>query len=81
MTGICLPLKSEYDIKELIRFAREMEELFCFKRDKTELNDICYGSKVVFCMDKTGHLDISGKIFGHAAEQCLEFDLQPIKPA
>ena len=63
----------EYDIKEFIRFAREMEELFCFKRDKTELNDICYGSKVVFCMDKTGHLDISGKIFGHAAEQCLEF--------
>jgi len=63
----------EYDIKEFIRFAREMEELFCFKRDKTELNDICYGSKVVFCMDRTGHLDISGKIFGHAAEHCLNF--------
>jgi len=63
----------EYDIKEFIRFVSEMGELFCFRRDKTELNDICYGSKVVFFMDKTGHLDIFGKIFGHAAEHCLEF--------
>lgn len=63
----------EYDIKEFIRFVSEMGELYYFRRDKTELNDICYGSKVVFFMDKTGHLDIFGKIFGHAAEHCLEF--------
>ena len=63
----------EYDMKEFIRFVSEMQELFRFKQNKTELNDICYGSKVVFCIDKTGHLDISGKIFGHAAKHCLEF--------
>ena len=63
----------ECDVKEFIRFVSETEELFRFKRNKTELNDICYGSKVVFCIDKTGHLDISGKIFGRAAEHCLEF--------
>ncbi len=63
----------EYDIKEFIRFANEMEALFRFERDKTELNDICYGSKVVFCMDQLGHLDISGEIYGRAAEQRLVF--------
>lgn len=63
----------EYDLTEFIRFTREMGELFSFHRNKAELNDICYGSKVVFCMDRTGHLDISGKIFGHAAEHCLNF--------
>ena len=63
----------ECDIKEFRKFVSEMEELFRFKRDKTELCDICYGSKVVFCIDKVGHLDISGDIFGQAAEQRLVF--------
>jgi len=63
----------ECDIKEFRKFVSEMEELFRFKRDKTELCDICYGSKVVFGIDKSGHLDISGDIFGQAAEQRLVF--------
>jgi len=29
--------------------------------------------KVVFCIDKSGHLDISDDIFGQAAEQRLVF--------
>ena len=71
--AFCGYASCEYDMKEFVRFVREIEEVFLFKRSKTELNDICYGSKVSFCADKIGHLEISGEIFGEAAEQRLVF--------
>ena len=71
--AFCGYASCEYDIKEFSRFVNEMEEIYSFKRSKAELNDICYGSKVVFEADKIGHLEISGEIFGEAAEQSLVF--------
>ena len=47
--AFCGYASCEYDIKEFSRFVNEMEEIYSFKRSKAELNDICYGSKVIFC--------------------------------
>ncbi|MBQ9807099.1 MAG: hypothetical protein IJW49_11430 [Clostridia bacterium] len=71
--AFCGYASCEYDIKEFIKFANEIEELFLFKRNSAMLNDMCYGGKVNFSADKTGHLEISGEIFGNAAEQRLVF--------
>jgi len=67
----CAPC--EYDIKEFRRFIDELENLYNFKMSEVLLDDICYGSKVKFLMNKTGKLEISGEIFGCAAEHSLKF--------
>lgn len=67
----CAPC--EYDIKEFRRFIDGLEDLYNFKTNEVLFDDICYGSKVKFLMNKTGKLEISGKIFGRAVEHSLEF--------
>lgn len=64
----------EYDIKNFILFAREINELYDFQRNKVELSEICYGSNVSFEMNKTGHLAIRGEIFGRAMLHTLKFE-------
>ncbi len=64
----------EYGIKECLRFADEIKELYEFHTSKVELDDIGYGRHVSFSMDNTGHLTISGKIYGNARIQSLEFE-------
>ncbi|SDY91204.1 hypothetical protein SAMN05660462_01203 [Proteiniborus ethanoligenes] len=59
----------EYNIKDFIRFVKEIRELYDFKLRQVELNDICYGSNIQFCLDKTGHITISGTIYGNAVEE------------
>lgn len=63
----------EYNIKDFIRFVKEIRELYDFKLRQVELNDICYGSNIQFCLDKTGHITISGTIYGNAMEHSLTF--------
>lgn len=63
----------EYDIKEFIRFIREIKDLYDFKIKIVELNDICYGSKIVFTVGNTGHVNIAGEIYGVATEHSLTF--------
>ena len=63
----------EYDIKEFQKFVQELLEMFDFKKQTVMLNDICYGSNVKFEADKTGHIEVSGKIFGEAMEHSLKF--------
>ena len=63
----------EYDIKEFSKFINQLEEVYFFKRSEATLSDICYGSEVLFCSDRLGHLEISGTIFGEAAIQSLTF--------
>ena len=64
----------EYDIKAFRQFVRELEEMYQFKRNTVELNDICCGSKVVFSIDKTGHITVKGNIYGEALQHSLEFE-------
>lgn len=63
----------EYDIKEFQKFLLELLEIYNFKKQVAMLNDIYYGSKVKFEADKTGHIEVSGEIFGEAMEHSLKF--------
>jgi len=63
----------EYDILNFCTFVSDLHRLFSFEIDNVLLNDICYGSHVTFSMDRTGHLEISGKVYGDARTHSLEF--------
>ena len=63
----------EYDIKEFRRFVQELSEMYEFKKQIATFNDICYGSNVKFEADKTGHITVSGEIFGKALKHSLKF--------
>lgn len=63
----------EYDIKEFRKFVQELLEMYNFKKQIVMLNDIGYGSNVKFEADKTGHIEVSGEIFGEAMEHSLKF--------
>lgn len=63
----------EYDISEFRKFAKEINELYEFKRFEVLFKDICYGSTIEFKLDKMGHLEISGEIFGMHALQSMKF--------
>ncbi len=63
----------EYDIKEFRKFVEELLEMYDFKKQIVTLNDICYGSNVKFEADKTGHIEVSGEIFGEAMKHSLKF--------
>ncbi|MBZ9688501.1 hypothetical protein G9F72_019410 [Clostridium estertheticum] len=63
----------EYNIEDFIRFVKEIKDLYDFKLRQVELNDICYGSNIQFCLDKTGHITILGTIYGKSAEHSLTF--------
>lgn len=64
----------EYDMKELIVFAIQINELYQFQRSNVKLHDICYGSWIDFEMDKLGHLTINGEIYGSAMVHSLKFE-------
>lgn len=66
----------EYDLAEFKKLAQGIHKLYDFELSAVELSDMCYGSKVKFTMDKTGHVEISGRIFGEAMEHSLEFCFQ-----
>ncbi len=63
----------ECDIKEFRKFAEEINELFELKRFEVLFKEICYGSTIKFKINRIGHLEISGEIFGTHMLQCLKF--------
>ena len=63
----------EYDIKDFSVFVSDLHKLYNFEIDHVLLNDICYGSQVHFTMDRAGHIEITGKIYGKAMIHSLEF--------
>lgn len=64
----------EYDIKKFQKFISELEEIYQFKRATTELKDICYGTNVLFSMDKLGHIEMAGTIYGEAMIHEMKFE-------
>lgn len=48
--------------------------MYLFKRSSVELKDICYGTNVLFSMDKLGHIDVSGTIYGEAMIHEMKFE-------
>jgi hypothetical protein len=62
------------DIKQFKNFIQEINYLYDFKVNEVLLEDIGYGSKVQFDIKKTGHIEISGEIYGDAALNSLKFN-------
>ena len=71
--GFCGIAPCEYDIKDFISFVSDLHRLYDFEIDKVLLRDRCYGSEILFTMDRTGHLEVSGKIYGDCTIHTLEF--------
>ena len=69
--GVC---ECEYDRKKFAEFASQIHELYESHLFKVELREICYGSHVSFELDRTGHITISGELFGHASIQSMTFE-------
>ncbi len=63
----------ECDYKEWLKFVDNLDKLYNFKINEVTLNDISYGSKVNFHLGNSGHLNISGILYGEHAEQSLHF--------
>lgn len=45
----------EYDIKEFILFAKQINDLYSFNRHKVDFKEIGYGSNISFDLDQKGH--------------------------
>ena len=63
----------EYNIKDFRKFVDELQKMYDFKLQTVVLHEICYGSRIQFQADKTGHIEITGEIYGDAMEHCLKF--------
>ena len=59
--------------EEFKKIVDHLEKIYQFQMSSAELNDIGYGSKVIFQADKIGHIEVSGEIFGKAMEHSLKF--------
>ena len=71
-TGVAI---FEYDIKHFILFINAIKDLYDLKVSTVELNqDLSYGSKISFELDKTGHVKISGILIGNMGIHSLIFE-------
>ncbi len=66
----------ECDIKQLKALCEELHQMYDFKLNSTVLCDVCYGSKIAFSMDKTGHLILNGTIYSSDLEHSLTFEFK-----
>ena len=65
----------ECDMAALRAFARELEELYRFQRERAELRDMGCGSTLVFsAADRLGHVQVGGTLFGLHGVQSLRFE-------
>ena len=65
----------ECDMAALHTFARELEELYRFQRERAELRDMGCGSTLVFsAADRLGHIRVGGTLFGLHGVQSLRFE-------
>lgn len=63
----------EYNIKDFRNFVADLQKMYSFELQTVTLHEICYGSRIQFQADKTGHIEITGEIYGDAMEHCLKF--------
>ena len=63
----------ECDRKEFVKFVQSIQDLYAFRTSSAELIDIGYGSRVRLEADKTGHITVTGTLYGHAADQSVTF--------
>ena len=64
----------ECDIAALRAFAREVEELYRFQRERAELRDVGYGCFLALEGDRLGHIRVGGTLVGPHGVQSLRFE-------
>ena len=52
---------------------QSLQSLYEFRETSVELTDIGYGSHLRFDLDRTGHITLTGTLYGHAADQSVTF--------
>ena len=63
----------ECDRKEFVKFVQSIQDLYAFRTSSAEFSDIAYGSHLRFDLDCTGHITVTGTLYGHAADQSVTF--------
>lgn len=63
----------ECDFSDFKRFINEISELYNFHRTEVKIDDTCYGAFILFRLDKTGHLSVSGTLYGVGMVENLSF--------
>ena len=63
----------EDDIESFKQFVFELQELYDFKRSSVTFQDMCYGSKIVFTMNKVGVIQVKGTVYADAMEHSMSF--------
>ena len=66
----------DFDMRELIRFTDELRKMYDFKLNSTGIQEIGYGGTLDFSLDHTGHIRISGDVFGYAMQHELKFEFE-----
>lgn len=64
----CESLLSEWQI-----WIDNLKRLYSFEIASVDFQEVGYGGTIHFEMDATGHIKVSGKIYGRAMEHSLEF--------
>lgn len=64
----------ECDVANVRRFVTELEKMEQFRVWQVDFTDIGYGSRLRFVLTRTGHIQVSGLLYGAAAIQRLQFE-------
>ena len=56
-----------------MKFVQSIQDMYDFRETSAELNDIGYGSHLRFDLDRTGHITVTGTLYGHAADHSITF--------
>lgn len=73
----------ETDIKQIVQFAGELEEMYDLKRDSVKLESLVgYEQEIEFIMQKTGQITVYGTVtsFTHTMEFEFEADQTVLPP-
>lgn len=63
----------EYDTRDFSKFVSEMQAMYDFKRKSVTFKDICYGSEIIFSIDRAGRVVIKGTVYADAMEHSMTF--------
>ena len=63
----------EYHTGYFSKFVSEMQKMYDFKRKSVTFKDICYGSEIIFTIDRAGHVVIKGTVYADAMEHSMTF--------
>ena len=63
----------EYDFEAFQYFIQQLKRLVQNQLRQAKLEEIGYGSKILFTGDGRGHIEVSGTVYGEAMTHALQF--------